>query len=92
MTAVPRDAAGGFLPPGFRLDSVPVADLDVGDLVSWNLDGRAVVLSVLWLVMGSVHTGGEVGLALTEPGETKLAWHGKLPPDTTVNRVEVLRG
>lgn len=77
-----------FLPPQYRLDSVRAADLRPGDLVSWNLDGRAVVLSVLWVV--APLSDGRVGLALTRPGEAGLAWHGRPAFDATVNRVEVL--
>lgn len=89
--AVPRAADGGFLPPQYRLDSVPATALRGGDLVSWNLDGAAVVLSVLWVVDGSRLPSNVVCLALTKQGTTNLSWHGSLKPDTTVNRVEVLR-
>ena len=88
MTAVPRDANGNFLPPQYRLTSVRAGELKGGDVVSWNLDGRAVVLSVLWVV--APLSDGRVGLALTRPGETAIAWQGRPAFDQTVNRVEVL--
>ena len=46
MTA-PRDAAGDFRPPRYRLRSVPAADVVAGDAVSWNRRGRAEVCRVV---------------------------------------------
>ena len=85
--AVPRTAAGDFLPPQFRLDSVPAREIKVGDRVSWNVNGRAEVCEVFNAVAG--HDGVVlVTIRCSDGIEEGLT----LRPDTTVNKVEVLRG
>lgn len=86
--SVPRDAAGNFLPPQYRLDSVRAADLRPGDLVSWNWRGRAEVCRVH---QSCLLPNGRIVVYVQDPA-AKCYRAEVVDFNTTVNRVEVLRG
>lgn len=86
MTALPRDAAGNFRPPQYRLDSVRAGDLKSGDVVSWNWRGRAEACAV-------VAVADEWGFAreLTLRGPAG-EFRAEVLEGTLVNKIEVARG
>ena len=86
MTPVPRDPAGNFRPPQYRLESVRAADIKCGDVVSWNRYGRADACRVHCT---SRLPNGRIGM-LVEDARAKCWRLEVVDPDTTVNRVEVL--
>ena len=88
-TGPQRDAKGDFLPPQYRLESVPASSILAGQTILWAFGGRSQPCKVAWV--------DPEPLPMTRLLFMKLRPRDRRPtyvsihPDTTVNRVEILR-